>query len=65
MKQKTKTPTALTFLKTAAYRKANCYFHADEDFREDWEWGNAKSEEMGNKINAAKTQNKSIIKSNV
>jgi hypothetical protein len=28
-----------------SYRKRGYYFHADEDFREDWNWGKVKADE--------------------
>lgn len=28
-----------------SYRKRGYYFHADEDFREDWDWGKNKFQE--------------------
>ena len=32
-------------IKYAFPKKPMCYFHADEDFREDWDWGKEKIKE--------------------
>ncbi|KIO77654.1 hypothetical protein TH53_08415 [Pedobacter lusitanus] len=46
MKTKIKAKDKFDPIKTYSYRKRGYYFHADEDFREDWNWGKPKSEEL-------------------
>jgi len=45
MKAKIKDKDKFDPIKGYSYRKRGYYFHADEDFREDWNWGKVKSDE--------------------
>ncbi|MBB5637755.1 hypothetical protein HDE68_003680 [Pedobacter cryoconitis] len=44
MKVKIKDKDKFDPVKGFSYRKRGYYFHADEDFREDWDWGKTKTE---------------------
>lgn len=43
MKAKNKEKEKYDPVRDYSNRKRGYYFHADEDFREDWEWGKTKS----------------------
>ncbi|WP_367867940.1 hypothetical protein [Pedobacter sp. WC2423] len=43
MKTKNKEKEKSDTINADSYRKRGYYFHADEDFREDWDWGKNKS----------------------
>lgn len=45
MKTKQKEKEKFDAVSGYSYRKRGYYFHADEDFREDWDWGKNKSAE--------------------
>ncbi|RAJ35364.1 hypothetical protein [Pedobacter cryoconitis] len=44
MKAKPKEKERFDPVRDYSYRKRGYYFHADEDFREDWDWGKTKDQ---------------------
>lgn len=46
MKTKINIQNPLSSIKFPPLQKRGYYFHADEDFREDWEWGKPEATEL-------------------
>jgi len=58
MKAKIKENSGFNAPKSASSLKRPYYFHADEDFREDWDWGTKKEDEVFKRNPARKSLKK-------